>query len=102
MSDDVKPVDPVPKKLQRSCPTCTSIIPAWWVRGYCASCGNDLDQPEQGAEIDRLRTALIDIDDVTGFDYATMPEALRIEAHKQVREIILRALARPSSANNKQ
>lgn len=96
MNDDISS-----NKARRECPTCTSIIPAWWVRGYCASCGNDLDQTEQMREIDRLRTALIEIDAITCFDYATMPESLRGEAHKQVREIVLRATARPSSTTIK-
>lgn len=92
-----EPIDPIPyPKALRSCPTCTSIIPAWWVRGYCASCGNELDQTEQMLEIDRLRTALIEIDAITCFDYATMPESLREESHKQVREIVLRATTRPT------
>jgi hypothetical protein len=74
------------------CPTCASEIPGWWVRGYCAHCGGDLLQTPQIAEIERLRDALTEIDDVMGFDYPTMPEASREKAHRIAREITLRAL----------
>lgn len=76
------------------CPTCAAKIPGWWVREYCAACGGDLPQTAQQAEIERLRDALAEIDDVTGFDYPTMPEASRAKAHEITREIVLRALAR--------
>lgn len=74
------------------CPTCAVKVPGWWVRGYCAACGGDLPQTTQQAEIERLRDALAEIDDVTGFDYPTMPEAGRAKAHEITREIVLRAL----------
>lgn len=76
------------------CPTCAAKIPGWWVRGYCAACGGDLPQTTQQSEIEKLRDVLIEIDDVTGFDYPTMPEASRAKSHELTREIVLRALTR--------
>lgn len=79
------------------CPTCAAKIPGWWVRGYCAACGGDLPQTLQQIEIERLRDALSEIDDVTGFDYPTMPESGRAKAHEITREIVLRALTRQNT-----
>jgi hypothetical protein len=47
------------------------------------------------AEIERLRDALKDIDDLTGFDYPTMPEVSRAKAHEITREILECALTYP-------
>lgn len=82
------------------CPTCAAKIPGWWVRDYCAACGGDLQQSALQAEIERLRDALAQIDDVTGFDWPTMPEACRAKAHELTREIVVRALNRQNSVLN--
>ena len=74
-----------------SCPNCTAKIPSWWARDYCAACGCELPQTAQQAEIERLRDALAEIDDVTAFDYPTMPEESRELSHKKTREIVMRA-----------
>ena len=81
-------IDPIHK-----CLACSAKIPGWWVRGYCSNCGGDLPQTTQQSEIERLRDALAEIDDVTGFDYPSMPEASRAKSHEITREIVLRALS---------
>ena len=75
------------------CPACAAPIPGWWVRAYCDVCGGNLPQTPDQAEIERIRDALMEIDDVTGFDYPSMPEASRAKAHEITREIVLRALS---------
>ena len=79
------------------CPHCAIKIPGWWVRDYCANCGEEIPQSEQQAEIARLRKAIEDIDDITGFDWPTMPETIKQDIHRQLREIVLTALARPNA-----
>ena len=79
-----------------SCPHCAAKIPGWWVRDYCANCGEDIPQNAQQAEIERLRTVIADIDDLTCFDWRTMPGLMREEWHQQIRNIVTTALARPN------
>ena len=33
-----------------SCPHCSAKIPGWWVRDYCANCGEEIPQAGQQAE----------------------------------------------------
>lgn len=80
-----------------TCPKCSAEIPLWWVRNYCAVCGGDISQTPEQAEIERLRDALSEIDDVTGFDYPTMPEASRAKAHEIVRDILRNAITHPNT-----
>ena len=84
----LKPTDPI-----HECPACSAKIPIWWVRGYCSNCGGDLPQTPDQAEIERLRDALMEIDDVAGYDYQTMPEGIRAKAHEITCEIVMRALS---------
>ena len=44
---------------------------------------------ELQAENDRLRAVFKELDDLTGFDYPTMPERVRAEIHKVIREILV-------------
>jgi hypothetical protein len=44
------------------------------------------------AEVERLRAVITRIDEVTDFDYGSMPETLRAEAHTIVRELLNEAL----------
>ena len=85
-----------PSDCSGNCPNCAAKIPGWWVRDYCANCGEEIPQTAQQAELSRLRKAIEDIDDITGFDWPTMPEPVKVEIHKQLREIVLTALARPN------
>ena len=86
-----------PSDCSGNCPNCAAKIPGWWVRDYCANCGEEIPQTAQQAELSRLRKAIEDIDDITGFDWPTMPEPVKVEIHKQLREIVLTALARPNA-----
>jgi len=43
---------------------------------------------ELQAENDRLRAVFNELDDLTCFDYPTMPERVRTEIHKAIREIL--------------
>lgn len=89
----VKPTDPI-----HDCPACAAKIPDWWGRGYCSNCGGDLPQTTHQAEIERLRDAIMKIDDATCFDYPSMPEVSRAKSHEITREIVLRALSRQNLA----
>lgn len=80
---------------ERSCPHCSTKIPGWWVRDYCANCGEEIPQTGQLAEIARLREVIEDIDSITGYDWETMPEASKRSIHKHLRELVHAALARP-------
>ena len=86
-----------PSNCSGACPHCAANIPGWWVRDYCANCGVEIPQTAQQAEIARLRKAIENIDDITGFDWPTMPEPTKQHIHKQLREIVLTALARPNA-----
>lgn len=87
-----------PSNCSGACPHCAAKIPGWWVRDYCANCGVEIPQTAQQAEIARLRKAIENIDDITGFDWPTMPEPTKQHIHKQLREIVLTALARPNAS----
>ncbi len=76
------------------CAACGNDIPKRYFRACCPSCGQGIPQTPQLAEIERLTDALVEIDDVAGFDYATMPEAGRAKAHELVLKIVRRALDR--------
>ena len=82
-------------KITHYCPQCSEVIPVLWVRGYCSNCGGNLPQTPDQAKIERLRDALMEIEDVTCYDYPSMPEAGRAKSHEITREIVLRALSRP-------
>ena len=87
-----------PSNCSGACPHCAAKIPGWWVRDYCANCGEEIPQNAQQAEIARLRKALEEIDDITGFDWPTMPEPIKANIHQQLREIVTAALLRPNKA----
>lgn len=88
-----------PSNCSGACPHCAAKIPGWWVRDYCANCGVEIPQTAQQAEIARLRKAIENIDDITGFDWHTMPEPTKQHIHKQLREIVLTALARTNDSS---
>ena len=75
-----------------ACPHCGTSLGPRYCRDHCSVCGLDIPQTPDQAEIDRLRTAMCQIDDLTCFDWSGMPEAAKAESHRQVRLVVLDAL----------